>query len=221
MNFPDLSFTIGNIKITPLFISILLSVIFSLFSLWRKLKGDDVPEVEVYKLSILLILFGYLGYFLSSLLIPYSFLGCYWAVVLCLFLRFKKKQINYWEGFEALCGPEILFLIFGGIGLILKTGDLKYLSILAVGVISAVLKIVFEKNYRRFVWYKSGKPGIVFWLVSLFVFACLFGLAFWFNNTLYLNLIFTGISVIAVLIIIYKRSERKPKEDWNSLFKKK
>lgn len=217
---PGLTLAIGQLKITPLFWSLLLTGIFSSFSFWRKLK-DDYKEEEIFSLSLFIFVFSLIFFWLAFFLVNNArlalfsfFLGAIFAVKAWTF-RFK---INVWEILDALVLPWLFFLFFGGMGLFLKTAnflDLEFSLISAVGF--AVLGFS-QKRYRSFAWYKSGKIGFLFWEVSLVVFSLFSILAFFRRDALYWERFILVLLSLLSAGVLYYRSERDARNDLKIFF---
>lgn len=218
---PDLSFTIGQLKITPFFWSVILAFIISSFSFWRRLR-EDYREEEIFGLTLFILagslLFTWVSAFVFGSSRPFfslAFLGAVLSVKLWS-LRFK---VNIWEVFDALSLPLLFFLLLGGIGSFLRSGnfwDWQYFGVAILGL--GVWKFSKEK-YRSFSWYKSGKIGFLLWGVSFIVFLLLSLLAFVEGNALYFELLILVFIALFSAVMIYLRAERNFSEDWRNILK--
>lgn len=215
---PNLSFSIGQIKITPFFWCLALAFIFSSFFLWRELKKEDMADEEIYQLTLFILLSGLVFSFFTSIVIKSALFGAFWGTAGMMYFRLKQTKIFFWDGFEALSLPLLIFLVLGSLGIFLRDWNWQILFYGGIGMVGFFLRWYLGKNYRRFAWYKSGKPGIVFWLLSVYVFALFSVLAFWQKTSLYLVLLLL-VSLIVCAGVIYLRSERKPREDLKNIFK--
>ena len=217
----NLTFTIGSIKITPLFWSLVIGFVAASFSLWRSLKREDIEDEEIYRITILLLLaaIAFSQFFLKFINLP--IFGAFWGGVLILVWRMKTSQLNIWDGIEALTKPLFYLLIIGSIGSFLTFMNYFSLGFLLVGILGLIISLFLKKKYRSLSWYKSGKPGFVFWFGGAFFFIGYLAVDIWNKNGLYLTQLMLLISFFACVAVIYIRSERKIKEDINNLFKKK
>ncbi len=212
---PNLSLAIGQLRITPFFWSLCLAFALSSFSFWRKLK-EDYKEEEIYGASAFIVLsslfFGWFSAYLidrSRLSFPFAFLGAVAAVVLWSY-RFKT---NVWEMFDALALPLFNFLILGGIGQFLKSGNWWEFQYPLSAIISYMVFSYSKRRYRSFFWYKSGKIGFLFWQASLAVFFLLSVLAFFQGNALYWERFILILLFLLSAAVLYNHSERNFKED--------
>lgn len=220
---PNLTLTIGQLKITPFFWSLCFAFVISSFSFWRRLK-EEYKEEEIFGLTLFIgvggLLFSWFSLLLfnnSRFLSPFAFLGAVLAVKLWSF-NFK---VNIWEVFDAMGLSFLYFLFFGGIGYFFKSGSFWDLGYVGAGLLGFVVFEFSRKKYRSFSWYKSGKIGFLFWEVSLVVFLILSGLAFLRRGILY----WEGSSLVLIALLsiftLYYRSERNLKEDLRNIFLKK
>lgn len=229
--------TLGPIIISTSSFFAALSFVFASFFLWQRLK-EDYLEDDILNFTILLVLGAILGARLfyvagnpSLYLQPlkwfslraepgFSFLGAVVSLPLILFLWSKKKSWDFWLVADNLTEAFFLFLVIFGIGLILATGEKFILAFFAASVLALVLSLVFAKVYRKFIWYKSGKPGFVACL-TLGIFWILAGsLEIIFQKSIYWERV--GIFILALLSLgfLYRRSERSLKEDILNLRRK-
>lgn len=218
---PNLVLSISQMKITPFFWSMVLAFIISSFLFWRKLKAEDFEEEVIYQLTLILLISVLIFSLFFERVIKDFFVGAFWGAVLVVYLRLKKEKKDYWDGFEALTLPLLLSLLLGGVGEFLTLWKKWSISFIIVSLIGLILSFYIRRNYRRFYWYKSGKQGIVFLSVSAFVFLSFSVIAFFQKDALYLDKLLLISSFFACLVFIYKRSERKLREDLKDLFKRR
>lgn len=223
MILPDLTLSVGQIRISPLFWSLFFAFIVSSFSVWKKLK-EDYKEDEIFGMTLFILLCSLLFawapvYLLDSIKFSLfsSFFGAVTAVVLWSF-RFK---VNTWEILDALAFPLTYFLLLGGLGEFLKTGDFWEFEFSVAGILALLLFDYSKKKYRSFSWYKSGKIGFLFWETTACVFLLLSILAFLRGSTLYLERIIYIAIFLGSLGVIYYRSGRVLKNDITDVFKRK
>lgn len=211
-SFPNLTITLGNIRITPFFWCFLIAFIFGSFSIWRRLR-EDHKEDEIFSTTLAaFFLAGIAAYFFSRFL-SFGLAGGFLGIVAAVCLRhFNKPDI--WEIFDSFALPLQFFLMAFGIGDFLSNWQWFNLLYLAVGVIGLFSYLYLKPNYRSFFWYKSGKNGFLFWSVGFFNSLLLFILAFFGQDALYFNRLLYGIIVIASVAVVYFRSGRKIQEDF-------
>jgi len=236
---PNLTLNLGQVKITPFFWSLAISVVLASFFFWRKLREDYADE-EIFKTTLILffsslffsrLIFIFfhlekfdfsLGRWLSISTFPgFSVLGAFWGGVLTLAWMFSKYKINIWEGLDSLSQPLLIFVSLGGLGSFLEKGSLRGLAFSGVGILGFVVLEFLRKRYRTFSWYKSGKTGFLFWSTSLYVFALCSILDFVLGVALYLEELFWCLTILVSVGIIYYRSERDFKEDFRKLIKRR
>lgn len=138
----------------------ILAVTGYLFLFWRRLKEDYV--VEPIFSSALIILATTLIAGFSFTFLPYD-QTWFWGACLGYFVSLQfvvnKYKFRFFELYEA--SSRALFVLLGysylSHWLINRSSYSLYgfLLILALFVLFAI----FERNYRKFTWYKSGKIG--------------------------------------------------------------
>lgn len=231
-------FSFGQIAISTFGFFAAFSFVAASFFLWRTLR-DDYPEEEILSLTILLTLGAILGarivFLLSSweiLFQPtawfnfrafggFSPLGAILAAFLLVSFWTKKKSWDFWQIADVLVSAFLAVLVLLGVGLALSADGKFILSFLFLSCFSLILSFVLVKNYRKFIWYKSGKPGFSACLSLAFFFAGWSLLEFVFAKSVYWEKVIVLVFAIACLVFLYRRSERNFKEDLLVLRKKK
>jgi len=236
---PNLSFSIGILRITPLFWSLFLAGIISSFSLWRKLR-EDCKESIIFNLTLISIFLGLFfgrlsfvifhfsefglslgNFFTLSLGDNFSLFGVILGIILAVKWMTSGEKGNLWEVLDALVLPFFYFLFLGGLGYFLKNKEWFSLGYAFVGILGTLFFPLIMNKYRSFPWYKSGKIGFLFTFFGLSSSLALFLLAFFKNDSLYLYRFVWLITAIVAGIALYHRSGRDIKEDWYNIFRKK
>lgn len=216
---PNLTLTVGQLKITPLFWSLFLAGILSSFSLWRKLK-EDFKEEEIFTLTLLVLAACFLCSWLliqsgdkRLFTLNFFLFSCFWvnAGVIKLWASGKKK--NVWEVYDGFVMPFFYFLFLAGLGAFFKNGDFRNLGYCFVGFIVYLVNVYSRRRYRSFSWYKSGKTGFLFWEASLSAFLLLTVLAFLRKTGLYWEGSILAGTALVCFGLLYYRSERNLLED--------
>jgi hypothetical protein len=235
--FPNLSLTIGSLKITPFFWSLVLAAVISSFSIWRRLKEDFQEEV-IFEMTLAAIgsafVFGRFffvlfhlndfGFSLGSWLglsigENFSLAGAFIGAVGIIYWQIIRLKQNPWEFLDALTLPFLYFFTLGGGGSFLTDGNLWHLSFLVLGIMSLLSYPWLKKKYRSFTWYPSGKTGFLIAFFGLVIFPILILLAFVRNGKVYLNELVLLFLALICLGVLYYRSERDPQKDLKNLFK--
>ncbi|MFZ5366272.1 MAG: prolipoprotein diacylglyceryl transferase family protein [Patescibacteria group bacterium] len=226
-------FSLGPITVSTFGFFAALSFIVASFFLWRKLR-DDYPEEEILNFTIILTLGAILGGRIIYLLTApeiffqplkwlavrsypgFSLLGALASGVLILYFWQKKKSWNFWLVADTLVTALFWVLVLLGAGLVLSIGE-KFSSIFALlSSFCLVLSFIFVKNYRKFIWYKSGKPGFSACLALAIFFGGFFLLEIILNRGIYWERVGVLILAFVCLGFLYRRSERSPREDIRS-----
>lgn len=151
----------------PIFLIVLL---FCLFIIWKRLREDYADE-QIFSFSFLVSLAGLLGFSLSYFTFPNLTL---WNAILGTLLAaisFSKRfSMRFFETLEAIT-PAILLILLTISVTGLRFSGWSVLSLVEpiVNVFLLLLFVYVSRNFRKFLWYPSGKLG----LASLMV------LAFW------------------------------------------
>lgn len=235
---PNLSFTILGLSVTPFFWSLVLAFVFSSFSFWRRLK-EDFKEEEIFTLTLTILFFSLFFSRLFFVLLNiniyglelanwfslphknnFCVVGAFCGAILACFLGAKKIKKEFWEAIDALSLPIFYIICFSSVGLFLQKGELFLLFYLLVGILGVFLNLHLIKRYRSISWYKSGKIGFLFLVSGIYFFLSLLALAILSKAHLYLEEFFLGLTVILLFVSLYRRSERKIKEDLGGIWPK-
>lgn len=228
---PNLSFSIGSVIITPFFWSLVLAVFLSSFCIWKKLK-EDFEEEEIMRLTlmsfisallfsrVIFIIFNFSDFlsnltWLSSVGNNFSITGAFWGIILALVQANRKLKKNIWEIFDSFSLPILGLLFFGGLGYAAKTGKILDASLAFAGVLGFLFFLFWKKKYRSWSWYKSGRTGFLFWSTAFYAFFAMVALALSKGNDLYWEELGWVFSLVACVGVIYYRSGRKVKEDFD------
>jgi prolipoprotein diacylglyceryltransferase len=227
----NLSFSIGRLVVTPLVLGLALATIFASFSFWRRLR-EDFKEEEVFNMTLWIMVsaiffarlffvlfnFSTYGLYLAEWVSlsfgdNFSLTGAFVGAVLSVVWKLSQKKRNFWEVLDNLVFAWLIFLIPFGLGAWLTRFNYWALGYSLIGTLGALFFLKFKKKYRSFVWYKSGKTGFLFSLVSCLTLCLLAGVAFLKNHQLYLEGLIQLILAAASLGLLYWRSERELRED--------
>jgi len=216
---------------------IVFAFIAASFVLWRLLK-DDYPEEEIITFTILFTFFALLSgrvfyiadhfsafdFQFSKWLFWYRFpgfslAGAFWGGALFSFWRAKKKDWDAWLLADAVIRALVWAVLLGGVGFYLVAMENSSLFKLVWALIVFLLSFIIIRRYRKFVWYKSGKPGFIACFTTALYFLGLFVLDFSQGSQLYFNLGGSISLVTLALVFLYLRSDRKLKEDLAGLIR--
>lgn len=140
-------------------VSAIPALFFSLFSFWRKLKEDYVPN-SVFSSYILIFVGGLLGLSVSRFV---KDLNSFWLISVGGFvstlIASKLYRLRFFEIFEA---ATVSFLAFGTIYAALNLlfdFSSEAFGVLAVVACLLALYFILDTHYKSFSWYRSGKVG--------------------------------------------------------------
>lgn len=211
---PDLSMTIGQFKILPVFWTLAIAFMLSSFSMWRMMIKEDYKEESIFSTTLFLVLSGLVFWRLGKVTQNIQIVSAFWGVVLVFLWRLKSLQKDFWDGLDTLALPWLYFLFFGGIGSFLNNWNYFFLGYASIGLFGLIIYPIIKSKYRCLSWYKSGKTGFIFWSCTFITFFLLFLLDLLPKKGLYLDssainkIIYFG-SVLLSGFFIYQRSEVK------------
>lgn len=140
------------LRVMGVVLVLILAVMLAEFRLWRRMR-IDAPEEDIFGLSFWILVGGGLGTAVGGVIGVWSW-GMFIGAAGAVWLYCQKRKWNFWEIWD-----EIVISIFG-VGLVggLITGMWTNAAVMAGGII---LTLISGKTYRKFKWYKSGKPGFI------------------------------------------------------------
>ena len=174
------------------------------FVLWKKMR-EEYKDDEILRFSIFVLVLGIIGYLLRKY---FEGSGIAVFVVLGTYVWCKNNKWEFWEIFDVLT-PVAVFVWFG-----------ITFEFFALGVL--FLLVIIKSNYRKFLWYKSGKMGLVGLSGILMYSLYEIGVAFLGQSGIYwgglkISQIVSAFIVSYAGVAIYLRSDRKLKEElWRS-----
>lgn len=244
-------FGFGPIIFSTFGFFVALAFVVSSFLLWRTLR-EDYPEEEIITLTILATLFALLGarifyifdhffYFGFNIFkwlfftrFPgFSLAGGALGAIISLYYYTLKKKWDFWLITDQAIWAALSAFLLGSIGLLL-TRQMSFFvldkdSLFLAG--QTLLSLIFlfvtfflARNYRKFIWYQSGKPGFVACTITALFFLGYLALDFLVGDSLYWEVGGALTLVSLAIIFLYRRSGRFLKEDLltvGSKFKRK
>lgn len=220
-------FKIGSLQISTAGFFAGLAFLFATFIFWKQLK-DDYDQEELLSFIIYFSLFCFIGarltyilenfnqfnFSISSWLMWYrnpgfSLLGGIIAGSVCYQYWINKRKWDYWLVLDKLMPSILIFYLFLNLGLLISFPNNILVYRLLSNLILLVISLYLLKNYRHFLWYKSGKVGFA-GIISLALFLLFSFLLEIINaNKIYLNNILMLAMFIIALAVFIKRSELK------------
>lgn len=203
--------------------SLFLTFLLSSFFFWKSLR-EDYEEKKILGGSLFVIAFAFiveegLIYLLKKLGFDWSFyyrivfLFFFWGAVLGAKYWSWRFKMNVWEVLDAMGVGIGFFLIWAGGLLFSQSRSLIELGYVLFGFLVVVALGWLKNKYRSFLWYKSGKSGFLFGVAGGILSLGFFGLAFFDKSSIYLERLLETVSLVIIFCLVYKRSERKFKED--------
>jgi len=191
----------------------ILGVLAFLFIFWKRLKEDYISN-QIFS-SAFMVLSGLL---IAKLITTY-YLAAWWfwlsilSVSVALFLAIKRYRLRVFETLEA-----VVLSLLPWLSLLFLADSILSSSSLSLGgsiliALLIILFFVFDKHYKRFTWYKSGRVGFtgltilgLFFLIRAFV-------ALNFHNVLSFSgkneVYFSVVLAFSSLLILFNLSRQK------------
>ncbi len=193
-----------------------LALVLASFIFWHRLKEDYQGE-PIFTLSVLILTAGYFGKRFWG--IQAGVLGA--AMVLILYSN--KAKLNPWLVADAAVLPILIIGLAYNLAGLLFEYALWRLVVVLILVFNLFLSLKLQKSYRSISWYKSGKVGFLACIACVAFFSPFLVLEFILKKALYWQLSLNLVLVLSSSVLLYKRSERKLREDFKkvtSIFKK-
>jgi len=206
------------------------------FVFWKRLR-DDFEEERILSLTIFLALAFFIGSRFFYILTHFSsfgfsfswffwrshpgfsFLGGILALIGTLYFWARKNEWDFWHlADQALISFSVSISLFC-LGIFIWQTDTFSFFWFLFSLFFLNIALFLSRNYRKFIWYESGKPGFVSsFCLFLFSLAILL-LEIFSQNKVYCvgeNFGF-GLLFLGGLFFLYKRSERNLKQDWQKI----
>ena len=227
-----------SIPITLFGILTAIGFVLASFLFWRSLK-DDFPEEEILTLAIWLALGGILGgrlsyaffhprlflqnpaaLFLWSKYSGFSLLGVALGIWGVLGVWGRKKDWDVWLTLDKLVEPLLLIVFLGSVGAWLGSQEAYHLGLVVLGILGFLGEKFYLSKYRSFAFYPSGKVGFMGLATTILFFSLVLPLDFCQKNVLSWEAIGYLVIILVLLGLLYKRSERKIREDLKKFYAK-
>lgn len=206
-----------------------LGILISFFIVWKKLR-EDYSDEKIFSFSLGVIggiILGYIGTsFIEPILPGIKFWGAIAGGGLLGTWLSKKLSIRFFEALEAVIPAVFVYLIFESLTKIswlqvinLEPGVIFQFAQLGGVTLSLLVFVYASRNFRRFMWYPSGKIGIASLLALAVFFIFQVVLANAFSDMLTLlsratDTTFGVFSAMVSLVVVYIRSGRDLKRDF-------
>lgn len=199
------------------FLILVLGVFLSLFLFW-KFTRDDYEDSDIFALWFIALTGGFVGFFIVDLFWRADSLLIGLAVAVLLgTLRARRLKMKLFEILEASVPSVFLFLLFVLLSWAVTGITIGLIADVIIIVLMLVLFFFLKANYRRFLWYPSGRVGFAS-LATVAIYFIIRGLVASFTPMV-LSLILVLFSPIATLtfclfvgalclVLLYIRSER-------------
>lgn len=231
------SFGFGPFLFSTLGVFLALAFFTASFLLWRSLR-DDYPEEEILTLTILATLFALGGgriFFVLDHFSDFNFdlnkwllftrfpgfspIGGFLAASFFVYYYTLKKHWDFWLVADHGVWAYLSIFFIGLLGAVVSQPVLPMVLLgrLGMTLFSFFLVFFLKQNYRKFIWYQSGKPGFIACAVTVFYFFGMSLLDFWTGIVLYWEIGGALTVTILSLVLLYQRSGRVLKKDWSVL----
>lgn len=205
-------------------------IVFS-FMLWRSLR-DDYQEEDILTFTIYLFLGAFIGSRIVYIIANIQDFGLnfnWWllfgrypgfaasGMIIGSFVVYyvwnKRRSWDPW-----LVGDKLVFAFLAaktisGLGVYFSTAKIIDLARIILPALLLIIVGTIAKNYRKYLWYRSGKVGFTACTGLALYFLLNSLLEFLLNGSIYFERLIYPVFGILMIILIYQRSGRTVKED--------
>jgi hypothetical protein len=183
------------------------------FIVWKRLK-DDYLNYQIFNSYLLVVILIIIGNFIVK---NYISNIIFWmdvtAVLIGVFYAFVKYRMRFIETSEAFLVSFLLYLNVYYFDYMFIMKDYRIILISLVTLLSFATFFIFEKLYKSFTWYKSGKIGFSGY-AAFFIFMVTRALFSYFFKDLpfygfYYDSLFSAITALIIMIVVYTIGNRK------------
>ncbi len=128
------------------------------FVFWRELKEDYIPS-QIFSTALTIGFLFLVGFVLTSFFLKqYRFWFLVLSVILGYIIGSRRTGLKYYEGYDNMVLGALVSLVVSALTLI-KYHSVTWILFYASAVLSLGVFMLIKKNYKAFIWYKSGKRG--------------------------------------------------------------
>ena len=170
-----------------------IGVVLYLFMIWSSMK-DDYRSDDVIWLSWISILAFFAGVFFFGLFAGYLLM----LAIITLYVKIKKWKLpNVLEDGTA---AFLVLMFFTYLEEFVRSNWNFYIAIKLFVVMMAYLLVgILKKKYRSIVWYKSGKKGFVFWMLSGIVLGIYSIVSLLFKDMAIMSILYGTVSLLSFI----------------------
>lgn len=128
------------------------------FVFWRELKEDYIPS-QIFSTALTIGFFLLLSYLLSAYFFKqYRFWLLTISIILGYVIGSKRTGLKYYEGYDNMILGVLVSLVASSF-ILIKYFSIAWVLFYASVILSLGIFILIRRNYKAFIWYKSGKRG--------------------------------------------------------------
>jgi hypothetical protein len=128
------------------------------FVFWRELKEDYIPS-QIFSTALTIGFLFLVAYTLTSYFLKqYRFWFLVFSVILGYIIGSKRTGLKYYEGYDNMVLGALISLVASAV-ILIKHWGIDWILFYASVVLSLSVFVLIKKNYKAFIWYKSGKRG--------------------------------------------------------------
>ena len=134
-----------------------LSFFFFLFIFWRNLKDDYIAS-QIFSCAFWIIILFLLGLFVSYFLKQYQFFICFFSLSIGYIIGSYRNHIKFYEGLDSFVAATLLSLAFSSL-IIFNSYSFPLMIFYIFIYLIMIIYILVKRQYKSFIWYRSGKRG--------------------------------------------------------------
>lgn len=188
----------------------IFAILIFLFFFWRKLKDDYIQD-QIFSTAFYVILISIFFILLSKFLLPkwwfwFGFLG----FLIGLMIGISRFKLRIYETFDAAIFSFLPSAFAYSLYESTRSSDWYLLAHSVLFLVIFLLYLFFNRNYKKFSWYKSGRVGFaglaaggVYFLVRA---AIAFKLSFMISFVGEFEPILSGVLAFLIFLLIFNLS---------------
>lgn len=191
---------------------IVISLFIFLYIFWSRLREDYLSD-QIFTITFYAILSFVIGLIISLLYFP---VFAFWISLIFLFIGFSfgiyRFKLRFIESFETLVISILPSYLLFSLYTLKKDQNLLDVSGVIIGLSLIILFLVFDKYYKKFSWYRSGRIGFSGLAVFGIFFLIRFIVAIFFPNMISFagayEVYLSGIVAIISFLSVYNLARR-------------
>jgi len=121
------------------------------------LKDDYIPS-QIFTTSFIILILYFIGLMVADYFTKYKFWIPFLSIIVGFFVGVRKSRIKTFEALDAFVYAFLSAIILTSI-ILINTFDLTLFIFYLISFTSLASYLLLKKQYKTFLWYKSGRRG--------------------------------------------------------------